>query len=233
VPEWGNSDTDIRHRLTLSLTYDLPKFTAPIGLGDGWQITSIVNLQGGEPYYFFDDSDDISFSGEFLDRWDFSGDPGDVHWVVNPGGKQVQYISPDDAVNNSQCTSHVRPGGDLASFGCFVSGSAVITPPPYGKFGNMRRNIFRGPSYANWDMSVTKRWKLTERLNLQLRGEFFNVLNHPNFDIFTMNTDLQDSVLDGDLDLGTVRFTPDVGLSNPVIGSGGSRHIQLGAKFIW
>jgi hypothetical protein len=54
----------------------------------------------------------------------------------------------------------------------------------------------------------------TTKLRLQLRGEFFNILNHPNFDVFTMNTDL--SVPSN---VGTVSFTPDVAASNPVIGS--------------
>jgi hypothetical protein len=79
--------------------------------------------------------------------------------------------------------------------------------------GNMGRNIFRGPTFKNLDFSVSKIWKLNERVKLQFRGEFFNILNHANFDVFTMNTDL--------------------GASNPVIGSDGSRHIQLGAKVIW
>ena len=96
----------------------------------------------------------------------------------------------------------------------------------------MGRNIFRGPAYANWDMSVTKMWRLSERVSLQLRGEFFNVLNHPNFDLFTMSTDVSDPVF-GINDLGVAKATPDVGASNPVVGSGGSRHIQLGVKFIW
>ncbi len=92
----------------------------------------------------------------------------------------------------------------------------------------MGRNIFRGPGFTNWDFSVSKSWRLKERLHLQLRGEFFNILNHPNFDGFTMDTDLFDSST-----VGTVTFTPDVAASNPVIGSGGSRHIQLGAKLVW
>jgi hypothetical protein len=92
----------------------------------------------------------------------------------------------------------------------------------------MARNIFRGPSFRNWDFSLSKLTKLTERVSLQLRGEVFNILNHPNFDTTTMNTDL--SIPNT---VGTVIYTPDVGAANPVIGSGGSRHLQLGAKLIW
>jgi hypothetical protein len=96
----------------------------------------------------------------------------------------------------------------------------------------MGRNIFRGPAFANWDMSVTKRWRLNERMNLQLRGEFFNILNHTNFDLFTMSTDLSDPVYAIN-DLAVAKATPGVGVANPVVGSGGSRHIQLGVKLIW
>jgi hypothetical protein len=97
-----------------------------------------------------------------------------------------------------------------------------------GTQGDMGRNIFRGPNFTNWDMSLSKAWKLNERFKLQLRGEVFNILNHANFDVFTMNTDLS-----APSTVGTVVYTPDVAAANPVIGSGGSRHIQLGAKVIW
>src|ERR1019366_258415 len=112
-------------------------------------------------------------------------------------------------------------------YGCFQEGSAVITPPADGQFGNMGRNIFRGPAFHNWDMSVTKLWKLSEHMQLQMRGEFFNILNHTNFAGVT--TDLSDAVF-GTNDVGLVIATPDVYASNPVIGSGGSRHIQVGPR---
>jgi hypothetical protein len=92
----------------------------------------------------------------------------------------------------------------------------------------MGRNIFRGPRFTNLDFSLSKVWKLNERFRLQFRGEVFNILNHANFDVFTMNTDLSSPS-----NVGTVVYTPDVAAANPVIGSGGSRHIQLGAKIIW
>ena len=72
------------------------------------------------------------------------------------------------------------------------------------------------------------RRKLNEHVEMQFRGEVFNIFNHSNFDNFTMNTDLSSPTI-----VGLVRFTPDVGNSNPVIGSGGSRHIQLGFKVVW
>jgi len=49
------------------------------------------------------------------------------------------------------------------------------------KLGNMRRNVVYGPGFVNLDFSVIKDFKFGERFSLQLRGEFFNILNHPNF----------------------------------------------------
>jgi hypothetical protein len=75
------------------------------------------------------------------------------------------------------------------------------------------------------DFSISKNTKLGEHLTLQLRAEFFNIINHPNF-----------AGIDGELagsSAGLAEFTPDIAASNPVLGSGGSRHIQLGAKFIF
>ena len=48
-------------------------------------------------------------------------------------------------------------------------------------FGNLGRNALTGPNFVNADLSVVKNTKLTERMTVQLRGEAFDVLNHPNF----------------------------------------------------
>ena len=79
----------------------------------------------------------------------------------------------------------------------------------------------------DWDGSLGKTWNLGERFKLQFRGEIFNVLNHPIFALGSIRKDLNGS------NLGLARATPDVEASNPVIGSGGSRHIQLGLKLIF
>jgi carboxypeptidase family protein/TonB-dependent receptor-like protein len=227
--ERGNGDYDIRHRFTLSVTYDLPAIKSKWQMLEGWQATSVVNLQAGQPYTLGDFENDISFTGEFNDRWNMGGNPKDIHW--SPNAPLPFFDFSDDAHSNAACLAQATALGtvdNLLYYGCYQQGSAVITPPADMTQGSMGRNIFRGPKFMNWDMSVSKAWKLNERVRLQLRGEVFNILNHPNFDVFTMNTDL--GVPES---IGTVVYTPDVAAANPVIGSGGSRHIQLGAKILW
>ena len=251
--ERGNGDFDIRHRFTLSATYELPAVKSKWQMLEGWQVTSIVNLQTGEPYTLGDFNDDISLTGEYNDRWNMTGPASNIHWSqISP----LPYINPNATVSpftlnsNGDVTGGATPAAQLCvsqayatggigaadnlggpngyDLGCYVSGNTVITPPALGTQGDMGRNIFRGPTFTNWDMSLSKAWKLGERFKLQLRGEVFNILNHANFDVFTMNTDLS-----APSTVGTVVYTPDVAAANPVIGSGGSRHIQLAAKVIW
>ena len=59
--------------------------------------------------------------------------------------------------------------------------AAAFSQPAFGTFGNLGRDSVYGPGYANLDFSVTKNTRIYERLNVQLRAEFFNILNHPNF----------------------------------------------------
>ena len=250
--ERGNSDYDIRNRFTLSGTYELPSRKTKSQMLEGWEITSVVMIEGGEPFTLGDFNDDVSLTGEFNDRWNMTGPPSDIHWspinsipFINPDADTSPFVynSNGDVASGATpaaqlCVTQAYATGGVAAadqlganggdLGCYVSGKTVITPPAYGSQGDMGRNIFRGPSFKNWDFSVSKLFRLGDRAHLQLRGEFFNILNHANFDVFTMNTDL--SVPSS---VGTVVFTPDVAASNPVIGSGGSRHIQLAAKIIW
>ena len=52
---------------------------------------------------------------------------------------------------------------------------------PIGTYGNAGHNSLRGPGYFDVDVAVTREFKLSERLTFHVRGEAFNVLNHPNF----------------------------------------------------
>jgi hypothetical protein len=244
----GNGDADIRQRFTLSATYDIPSIKTPLQLLQGWQVTSILALEGGEPFNLVDTFDDVSATGEFQDRWNITGPASAVHWAQSGGGsscntqKQLCFIAPS-SFTIDPAGFHVIGGGDsrcitaagnqaaidqLGNVGCYIEGNTIFTPPALGTFGNLGRNEFRGPTFKNLDFSISKVWKLSEKLKMQFRGEFFNVLNHPNFDVFTMHNDFSDGA-----SMGQVVGTPDVGVANPVVGSGGSRHVQLGLKLVW
>jgi hypothetical protein len=131
------------------------------------------------------------------------------------------------------CISNAAAIGATASlnaFGCYANGSSVMIPPVFGTFGTMGRNIFRDTGFRNWDFSVAKNWKFGERFGAQFRAEFFNLLNHPNFanPFGGQNGWAHNDPSTGSF--GCSCATPDVAASNPVIGSGGSRAIQLGLK---
>jgi hypothetical protein len=115
--------------------------------------------------------------------------------------------------------------------GCYAKGNSIMIPPPLGQFGNMGRNMFPDSGFRNLDFSLAKNWHFGERLRAQFRAEFFNIFNHPNFanpyggqNGFGFN---DPSVRP----FGCACATPDVAAANPVIGSGGSRAVQLGLKF--
>ena len=70
--------------------------------------------------------------------------------------------------------------GERRSLAQWYELSCFLAPPAF-TFGNTGRNVLTGPGLATWDFSVNKDFRLTERLGLQFRTEFFNLLNHTNF----------------------------------------------------
>lgn len=228
--EKGSGDYDIRHRFTFAATYDLPSRKSWGQLLEGWQVTSIFTLQTGEPVLLFDDSDDLTETNEGPgngnnDRWNIVGNPNNLRWSAKD---PIPFLAPGSPACTAVATTQALM--DALNFvgGCYSQNGVTMYPNAFGTFGNMGRNILRGPGFVNWDASITKLWRLNERFKLQFRGEMFNVANHANFAGGSIGDDLSspDS-------LGLAGATPDVQAANPVIGSGGSRHIQLGVKVLW
>jgi len=54
-------------------------------------------------------------------------------------------------------------------------------PLIFGTFGNISKNPYRLPKTTGWDAQLSKYFSIAERCKIQLRGEYFNILNHPNF----------------------------------------------------
>ena len=91
-------------------------------------------------------------------------------------------------------------------------------PPATGTYGNVSRDALTGPGLSELDFSVAKNSHVTERVQVQFRAEFFNVLNHTNF--LTPNEVVYTSATSG--------ISPTAGLVTST--STTSRQIQFGAK---
>ena len=233
--EYASSDFDIRHRFTLSLTYAIPGRKSFAQMLEGWQLNSIVTLSSAQPWGPMDTGTNVSETFAGNDRWDFFGNPSDFKSGANPT-PYFTFDPTNPTATPPACVTHATAIGaldSLAAFGCYAKGNSAMIPPPLGTFGSMPRNLFRDAGFYNWDFSVAKDWRFSERFRAQFRAEFFNILNHPNFanpyggqNGWAHN----DPSVPGPGGFGCGCATPDVAASNPVIGSGGSRAIQLGLK---
>jgi hypothetical protein len=208
----------------------------------------------------FSGTNQVNELDSFGQLWNFSGDPNDFKagravptpcWTGSGGsqilgcatggpgsGLPVAQIQPAPAACMTAATAlGTGAVNTLNSVGCYVStnGKSALIPPALGTIGNAGRNIFRDLGFRNWDVSVIKETKIKERLTAQFRAEFFNVLNHA---IFTdpngpANAGFNDPSTGNTGGFGCACNTPDQAAPNPVLGTGGSRSIQLGLKLIW
>jgi hypothetical protein len=242
--EYANSDFDVRHRLTVSLTYAVPGRKGYAQSLEGWEINSIITLQSPQKWGAMDEGTDAAGIGALPVsppanspiRWNFFGNPNDFksgpngipQFTVNsPGGLPAACTAKALALDGG------NPGAATAAvnlFGCYAAGNSVMIPPALGTFGNMGRNIFPDSGFKNVDFSIAKNWHFGERLHAQFRAEFFNIFNHPNFanpyggqNGYGFN----DPSVGG---FGCGCATPDVAAANPAVGSGGPRSVQLGLK---
>ncbi|HZS50157.1 MAG TPA: hypothetical protein VFA54_04800 [Bryobacterales bacterium] len=84
-------------------------------------------------------------------------------------------------INRPNVNGPVKILGDIGPGQLYFGASAFSAPPP-NTFGNLGRNVLHGPRLFSIDFSVFRKFRLTERFNLEFRGESFNVTNTPHFD---------------------------------------------------
>src|SRR5438876_8372049 len=117
----------------------------------------------------------------------------------------------------------------LAKYGCWALNGAMLLPPAIGTYGTAARGLFRGRGLRLLDLSLAKEAKFSERLTGQFRFEVFNILNRTQYTpSINGNAASRSNPL-----LGSSRTTPDVQISNPSVGSGAARSIQLGFKLVF
>jgi hypothetical protein len=251
---YANTDFDIRHRFTLSLDYAIPGKKGYGQLLEGWSVNTIVIVTSGLPWGLSDQSDDFSGTNvintqaqSFGEQWNFFGNPTDftpVHgWTDTNGGWQnggggLPFFG---GTSDAQCAAKALAldGGtaglntaSLGSLGCYRVGNSMLLPPAFGTYGNTMANIFRDKGFKNVDFSVTKLFTIKERFKAEARVEIFNLFNHPDWSNPSGGPGgaIQDPSTQP---FGFVGLTPDTYSSNPQLGSGGARAMQLGLKLSW
>ncbi len=188
----GLADFDARQRLVLS-----PMWQIPLGnhgsrlkqnLVGGWSVSTITSFQSGNPYTLYS-SNGASESNEGLDRPDVIGP---IQVFSNP--RQLRTFSPSADGLHGSCLAGpttgfflIDPTNLVCSVGPpvgqpFVPGIGLVQGGvPLFTYGNMGRNVLRGPGINNWDISILKNFKFTESKSLQFQSNFFNAFNHAQF----------------------------------------------------
>jgi hypothetical protein len=120
--EYGSSDFDVRHRITATVTYNIPGIKGFGQLLEGWQINSIVNYATAQPWQTFDNSDNFSGTLEKADRWNIFGNPADF-----PSGKNSL---PDCTVSQPSATGAPLLPFAIGNVSCTVSSiyGGITTP---------------------------------------------------------------------------------------------------------
>jgi hypothetical protein len=155
--ERGNCGYDHRHSFTTSFVALSPGFGngAAKLLTKDWQASPIVSLFTGNPIQITDGKD-ISLSGQGLDR------PNVIlpDQVYGSPKSVLQYLNP-------------------AAFQCAGSNAACTVFS--GQFGNLGRNSLYGPGQINFDVAVSRQFRIRERYKVEFRSDFFNIMNHANW----------------------------------------------------
>jgi hypothetical protein len=194
--DWGPAATDVRHAGSLNGSYELPF--------------------GAKQRYLNHAPAPVNFA---VSGWTASaivtvqsGFPFTPQLGYNPTG-------------NGDTRNPVRPNWNPNFSGALYPGTptqyfnpAAFLPPATGTYGNVSRDALTGPGLSELDFSASRNAHLTERLGLQFRAEFFNIVNHANF--LTPNEVVYTSATSG--------ISPTAGVITST--STTSRQIQFGAK---
>ncbi len=157
--DWGPSTTDVRHLASINGTYDLP-------IGRGRHLMNGVS----------------GWRDKVASGWSVSA----IETVQSglPFTPQLGF----NPTNNGDSRNPIRPSLNPAFQGNVILGTsnqyfnpAAFSVPSNGTYGNLGRDTLTGPGIVSLDLSALKNTNLTEKVRLQFRAEFFNVLNHANF----------------------------------------------------
>jgi hypothetical protein len=197
---YGPSVWDAPHRFSMTASYTIPGFAGGHGFAgrvtSGWTASAVTILQSGRPFT-------VNTTATFQPVRDASGN------ITGLGPNSGDY----NADGNNNDYPNVVTYSMLTARQAYLNGSIFrsnFTQPALGTEGNEKWGQFRHPGFAETDLNLSKETRITERLRLQLRFEFYNVFNRVNLGVINAN-------------LTNANFGKSTSQLNP-------RNIQLGAR---
>jgi len=191
----GVSDLDRPHRFSLSYVYQLPGFSSKSMWKQGWQVAGMAQAQSGAPFSIWYPEPEANTPAALASLGTGSG-----------GLFRLGFGRPSLAAG-ATLSDLRRRGADMTME--YFNKAALASPG--GGFGNLGRNVLRGPKQTRFDLALSKETRFTERVGLELRTEAFNLFNSVNFAL--PSGDLSDS------EFGTITNTV-----------GGPRTMQFGLR---
>lgn len=174
--DYGLANFDIRNVFHFSGNYELPFGHGKRMLGDvtgvknaiagGWALQWIVTMQGGQPFKV--DCPSGTAAGANCYAFVLPGHNPRTSIHFNPDGNPAM-------LNASAFAQPCEVGAPGTPTGCIPETTAV------GILGGAQPSQIEGPGFNQWNISLFKNFKVTERVLMEFRSEFFNVFNHPNF----------------------------------------------------
>jgi hypothetical protein len=204
--ERASSDYDIRQTFSGAVSYNIPGPSDEVlkQVFGNWSTDTIIYARSAPPVNVV--------TGKVLPGTFTSGADSVQRPDVVPG--VPFYLYPSGA-----------PGGKI------INSAAFTTPVPATAQGDLGRNALRGFGATQWDITLRRQFRFTERVSLQFRGDFFNILNHPifgspiNYLSDTAQFGQATQMLNNYLGQGG-----QFGGLNPLYQIGGPRSIQLALK---
>ena len=168
----GRTVFDVTHVFNANFIWELPfgqgrrwNIAHPVlnQIAGGWQATSIFNIQSGDPFGLFSNRGTVNRFGRSLGRNRASstlGNSGIRDLIGVRSEANGPFFFPAEAAEDGR-----------------------LFHPGAGELGSLPRFGFNGPGQFTWNLGVIKKFPVTEDVNIEFRGEFFNLTNTTNFNV--------------------------------------------------
>ena len=165
--DYGPANFNMTNRLVGTVSYQLPWAKENRWMG-GWQFNAIISLQSGVPFspVNFSNSNDVNRDGYPNDRIVYTGSGGPLNSLKEGASPADAYFDP------AQWARYICPSS--------VNGGLWCSSP-------QGRGTMTGPAYQNVDFNIIKRFRIREGSSVSLQAAFFNLFNHPNFELPDFN----------------------------------------------